>query len=182
VSEVATRIEPHEFAEAGGTVFMKAGVTVTAFPVDHGALIHPSVGYRVDHAGRSVLLPGDTKFDETVIRHGTGVDLLVHEVCAIPAAVLRDNPAAAAIAAHHTSPEEAGRVFAAVSPRLATYTHFVLVTRPPVPPVSAEEIETETRRSYDGPLVLGEDLTRFVISDAGVQVQRWDGARQIYDG
>jgi ribonuclease Z len=96
--------------------------------------------------------------------------------------VLRDNPAAAAIAAHYTSLEEAGRVFAAASPRLATYTHFVLVTSPPVPPVSAEEIEAETRRSYDGPLVLGEDLTRFVISDAGVQVQRWDGARQTYDG
>jgi ribonuclease Z len=182
VPEVATRIEPHEFAEAGGKVFMEAGVTVTAFPVDHGALIHPSVGYRVDHAGRSVLLSGDTKFDETVIRHGTGVDLLVHEVCAIPAAVLRDDPAAVAIAAHHTSPEEAGRVFAAARPRLAAYTHFVLVTRPPVPPVSAEQIEAETRRSYDGPLVLGEDLTRFVISDAGVQVQRWDGARQTYDG
>lgn len=182
VPEAATGIEPHEFPEAGGTVFDEAGVAVTAFPVDHGALIHPSVGYRIDHAGRSVLLSGDTKYDGNVIRHGRGVDLLVHEVCAIPEAVLRDDPAARVIAAHHTSPEEAGRVFAAAKPRLAAFTHFVLATRPPVPPVSTERIEAETRRSYDGPLVLGEDLTRFVLTDAGVQVQRWDAARQGYPG
>jgi ribonuclease Z len=182
VPEAATAIEAHEFPEAGGRVFEEAGVVVTAFPVDHGALIHPSVGYRIDHAGRAVLLSGDTKYDETVIRHGRGVDLLVHEVCAIPDAVLRDDPAAVAIAAHHTSPEEAGRVFAAAKPRLAAFSHFVLTTRPPVPPVSAEQIEAETRRSYDGPLVLGEDLTRFLLTDAGIQVRRWDAARQAYPG
>jgi ribonuclease Z len=182
VPETATAIEAHEFPESGRTVFGEAGVAVTAFPVDHGALIHPSWGYRKDHADRSVLLSGDTKSEENVIRHGRGVDLLVHEVCAIPEAVLRDDPTAVAIAAHHTSPEEAGRVFAAAMPRLAALTHFVLVTRPPVPPVSAERIEAETRRSYDGPLVLGEDLTRFVLTDAGVQVQGWDAARQSYPG
>lgn len=31
-------------------------------------------------------ISGDTKFDENVIKYGTGVDLLIHEVCAMPAA------------------------------------------------------------------------------------------------
>lgn len=180
VPEAATAIEAHEFAEAGGRVFEEAGVVVTAFPVNHGPLIRPSVGYRVDHAGRSVLLSGDTKHDENVIRHGTGVDLLLHEVCAIPAEVLRTTPAAVAIAEHHTSPEEAGRVFAAARPRLAAYTHIVQTTRPPVPPVPLQQIEAETRRAYDGPLVLGQDLDRFVLDGAGVRIQRWDAARQGY--
>jgi hypothetical protein len=48
--------------------------------------------------------------------------------------------------------------------------------------VSTERIEAETRCGYGGPLVLGEDLTRFVLTDAGVQVQRWDAARQGYPG
>ena len=178
VPEAATAIEAREFAEAGGRVFEEAGVVVTAFPVNHGPLIRPSVGYRVDHAGRSVLLSGDTKYDENVIRHGTGVDLLLHEVCAIPAEVLRTTPAAVAIAEHHTSPEEAGRVFAAARPRLAAYTHIVQTTRPPVPTVPLQQIEAETRRTYDGPLVLGQDLDRFVLADAGVRLQRGDAARQ----
>ena len=182
VPEAATAIEAHDFPETGGTVFEEGGVAVTAFPVDHGAAIHPSVGYRIDHAGRSVVLSGDTRFSETVIRHATGADLLLHEVCAIPEAVLRDDPAAVAIAAHHTSPEEAGRVFAAARPKLAAFTHIVLVTRPPEPPVSVERIAAETRRGYDGPLVMGEDLTRFVVGASGVEVRRWDAARQGYPG
>ncbi len=51
-----------------------------------------------------------------------------------------DNSAADSTAAQHTSPEEAGRPFAAARPGLAAYTQFVLVTRPRVPPVSAEQI------------------------------------------
>ena len=38
-----------------------------------------------------------------------------------------------------------------------------------------------TRRTYSGPLVVGEDLMRFVVGD-GVAVQRWDAARQAYSG
>ena len=41
------------------------------------------------------------------------------------------------------------------------------------------QIEAATRRTYSGPLVVGEDLMRFVIGEA-VTVQRWDTARQAY--
>ncbi len=39
----------------GALVWEQAGVRVTAFEVDHGDLIHPGFGYRVDHAGHSVV-------------------------------------------------------------------------------------------------------------------------------
>ena len=43
------------------------------------------------------------------------------------------------------------------------------------------QIEATTRRTYSGPLVVGEDLMRFVVGD-GVAVHRWDAARQAYSG
>ena len=35
-----------------------------------------------------------------------------------------------------------------------------------------DAIEAETRRTYDGPLVFGEDLMRFTITAEGVVVDR----------
>lgn len=66
----------------GGVVYEKNGVKITAFEVDHGR-VKPAYGYRIDYAGRSVVLSGDTRFNENVIRFSQGVDLLVHEVAAM---------------------------------------------------------------------------------------------------
>ncbi len=171
VPEEATRIEAQDFPAAGGVVLEEAGVRVTAFEVDHGVHIQPAVGFRIDHAGRSVLLSGDTKPHPNVLAHGAGVDLLVHEVCALPAA-LAGNPVSMAIAGHHTSPEEAGTIFASTRPKMAAYTHIVQIAAPGVAPVPLEGIEAETRRAYDGPLVVGEDLMRLTVTARGVAVDR----------
>ncbi len=77
---VAANVE--EFTQ-DGTVYEKDGLKVTAFEVEHG--IKPAYGYRVDYDGRSVLLSGDTSFQENVIKNGEGVDLLIHEVFAMKA-------------------------------------------------------------------------------------------------
>ncbi len=171
VPEDATRIEAHDFPATGGMVLEEAGVRVTAFEVDHGVHIRPAVGFRIDHAGRSALLSGDTKPHPNVLAHGAGVDLLVHEVCALPAALAGD-PTSKAIADHHTSPAEAGAVFASTRPKMAAYTHIVQIAAPGVAPVPPDAIEAETRRAYDGPLVFGEDLMRFTVTAEGVAVDR----------
>lgn len=171
VPEEATRIEAQDFPASGAVVLDEAGVRVTAFEVDHGHHIRPAVGFRIDHAGRSVLLSGDTKPHPNVIQHGTGVDLLVHEVCALPPA-LADHPISRAIADHHTSPEQAAQIFCATRPKLAAFTHIVQIRAPSIPPVSLQEIERRTRAAYDGQLVLGEDLMRFNITADEVAVAR----------
>lgn len=176
--ELATGVDAREFSN-DGTVFEADGVKVTAFAVNHGELIKPSYGYRVDYSGRSMLISGDTKFDENVIRNGTGVDLLLHEVCDAPAAVL-DKLQNRAVADHHTTAEEAGTVFSRAAPKLGAYTHLIQLTDTgSTPNINTAQIEEATRRTYPGPLVVGDDLTRFVIGDT-VEVQRWDPARQAY--
>ena len=73
VAAASTEIAAHEF-DGDGVVFDRNGVRVTAFAVDHGALIKPACGYRIDHGGRSVLLSGDTRFDENLIARGQGLN------------------------------------------------------------------------------------------------------------
>jgi ribonuclease Z len=156
---------------ADGVVYEKDGVRVTAFEVDHGDAIKPAYGYRVDYKGHSAVISGDTRFNENVIKYGTGADVLIHEVGAVRPELLKDVQVQR-IMAHHTSPQEAGKVFSRARPKLAVYTHLVLLDRPQVPALSTEELVAQTRETYDGPLVVGDDLMAFEIGDTQVEILR----------
>ena len=121
-SDIRIRLENERVSPAGvliiakdirdGIIYDKGGVKVTAFEVDHRP-VKPAFGYRIDYAGRSVVLSGDTRVSENLIRHANGVDLLVHEVFAPGTLKRMGVPAERAdrIIAYHLTPEEAGRVF-----------------------------------------------------------------------
>jgi ribonuclease Z len=152
------RAEVTEFKP--GVVVEQGGVKVMAIEVDHGELLKPAMGFRIDYAGRSVTISGDTRFSENLIKHATGTDLLIHQVAAAREELLK-NPAFKAILAHHTQPEEAGTLFKRVSPKLAVFYHFVLLGTPDVAAVTEKEVFDMTRKTYDGPLLIGEDLMAF---------------------
>ncbi len=155
----------NEFS-ANGIIHGKDGVTVSAFAVEHGALIKPAYGYRIDYGGRSVVISGDTRFDENLIAAAQGTDLLIHEVGAATEELLNHSKQFRRILDHHTTPEEAGIVFAKVKPKLAVYTHFVLLSGPGIPEPTTEAIVTKTRTHYNGPLQLGEDLMSFDVGSS----------------
>jgi ribonuclease Z len=146
-------------------------VKVIAFTVDHGAAIKPAVGYRIEYGGRSVVISGDTRYDQNVIKYGTGADLLIHEVC-VARPELLGNTIIQRIMAHHTDPQEAGRVFSQAKPKLAVYSHIVLLATDATPPITDNDIVVETRKTYDGPLEVGEDLMSFEIGST-VTVHRY---------
>ena len=154
----------HEFHE-DGVVYEAGGVAVTAFAVDHGDLIKPSYGYRIDYDGRSVVISGDTKFDENLIEAAQGADLIVHEVALASEELLESSEQFRRIVAHHTTPEEAGIVFDRVGPKLAVYTHLVMLSGPDIPEAPLASLITRTRTNYDGPLIIGEDLMSFLVGD-----------------
>jgi ribonuclease Z len=162
------RIEPQEFGN-DGVVYDNDGVKVTAFEVNHGDEIKPAYGYRVDFAGHSVVLSGDTRFNENLIKHATGADLIIHEVAAAPPQLASDKQVQT-VMAHHTSPQEAGTVFSRTHPKLAVFSHIVLSARPNVPALTMEQVVEQTRQTYSGPLQGGEDLMSFDIAD---QVSIW---------
>lgn len=158
-----TGIAAREFVD-DGVVFDKGGVKITAFEVDHGDKVKPSFGYRIDYKGRSVGLSGDTKYDERLIKNLSGVDLLVHEVAEAPEAI-KSMPWVKDIMDHHASASESGLVFSKTRPKLAAYTHLVLLGTPTHPKPTPAELVQKTRLTYDGALVVGEDLTRFAVGD-----------------
>jgi len=150
-------VSSHDVKE--GKIFEQGGATVTAFFVDHGP-VKPALGYRVDFGGHSVALSGDTRFSENLIRHSLGVDVLIHET--IDADALRRVPGnrtseqVESIIAHHTSLQEAGEVFNRVKPKLAVYSHIL---------GKEDDLIAGTRKTYSGPLEVGEDLMTIDIGD-----------------
>jgi len=160
------RIEAGEFT-ADGVAYEKNGVKVIAFTVDHGPAIKPAVGYRIEYEGHAVTISGDTRYDANVIKYGTGVDLLIHEVASVRPELL-SNIFMQRVMAHHTTPEEAGQVFSQAKPKLAAYTHIVLLSSATVPEPTLDDLVAETRKAYGGPLEVGEDLMSFEIGDSVV--------------
>jgi ribonuclease Z len=149
-----------------GVVYEKNGVKVIAFAVEHGAAIKPAVGYRVEYKGRSVTLSGDTRYDENVVKNAAGTDLLIHEVSAALPALLASSVPMQRIIAHHTTPLEAGAVFTRTKPKLAVYSHISLLSSEKIPEPTLDDVVAETRQTYKGPLVIGEDLMAFEIGES----------------
>lgn len=144
-----------------GVVYDRAGIKVTAFLVDHG-VVKPALGYRVDFGGHSVVLSGDTRYSENLIRFSQNLDLLIHEVID-PNTFRAKNPTMSAervqaIVGHHTTAEVAGTIFTQLKPKLAVYSHIV--------PGDATDLVPLTRKTYSGPLEVGEDLMSFEIGES----------------
>jgi ribonuclease Z len=163
-SATGNQIDAFDISE--GVVYDSGGVRITAFLVDH-APVEPAFGFLVDHAGRSVVVSGDTRASENLIRHAMNVDVLIHEVASTESFIRAGVPAdrAKAIVARHVSPEEAGRVFARTRPRLAVYSHIIHAI------ATDEDLLPGTRRSYSGPLEVGVDLMVITIGDR-IEVRR----------
>ena len=160
LDDAATRIAANEW-NADGVIFEKNGVSVTTFEVNHGPLIKPAYGYRVDYAGKSVVVSGDTKFDENLIKHAAGADVIVHEVGVASEKLSEDDQL---IMNHHTSPEEAGTVFARTKPRLAVFSHIVDLLENQQDDWAVHEILRRTKKNWSGKTIVGDDLTRIVIN------------------
>jgi ribonuclease Z len=75
-SQPGNRVVAQDIRE--GKVYERNGVMVTAFLVAYGP-VQPSYGYRVDYAGRSVALSGDTRPAENLVAVCKGVDALIQE-------------------------------------------------------------------------------------------------------
>jgi ribonuclease Z len=123
-------------------IFNDGPTRVSAFVVDHGT-VKPAFGYRVESAGHSVVISGDTKFCQNLVDFARGADCLVHT------AWLSDSknptpPSERSIA----SAEDAGRVFAIAKPNLGVVYHYK----------DEEGLWGAIRKEYKGPLVIARDL------------------------
>ena len=155
----APLIHTHEFTK-GGVVLRDDRVTVTCALVDHPP-VKPSFAYRFDSADRSIVISGDTKPSDALVRLAKNADVLVHEAMYVPAVerLAARVPMSAtlkqSILSHHTSVEDAGRIATAAGVKTLVLSHFVPADDPSV---TAEMWEAAARSTFDGTVIVGKDL------------------------
>jgi ribonuclease BN (tRNA processing enzyme) len=151
------RVEVHEIR--GGLVYEKDGVRVTAIAVAHGAW-KEAFGYRIDTADRSIVISGDTRPSEAVVKAAQGVDILIHEVYSASRLRPEDRPGGKDwpryCREYHTSDVELGALAARIRPKLLILDHIIRMG------ASDEELLAGVRAGgYVGKVVIGKDLDRF---------------------
>ena len=160
-----------------GFIWEKNGLKVTPFTVRHAAFIDSALGYRIDYAGHSVILSGDTRYSENLIRYAKGADVVIHEVAASNEHSMKTSPLINQILGFHTSPEDAAKVFDQVKPKLAVYSHIVLLTADPsIPPPTINDLIIRTQKTYKGALQVGEDLLSIEIGD-NIKVSKYAASK-----
>jgi ribonuclease Z len=160
-------------------VFEQDGLKVTAFPVAHPP-IEPSVGYRFDYKGRSLVISGDTLPMDPLRQQARGVDLLLHEGLAPDmvrmlshvnringqantAAIIND------ILDYHTFPEEAARIAAEADVGHLVFYHII----PPLPVAFLKAAFLgDSKKYFHGPITVAVDGMLFSLPAGGKDIQK----------
>jgi ribonuclease Z len=165
-------ITVHEISP--GVVYDAGGIKVTAFQVEHDDG-NPAFGYRIEAAGRVILLSGDTTYSDNVVQNGMNADLLVSNVVAFSDAMEKAGVLKPVIN-KLTTPEQAAAIFLKTKPRLAVYSHIV---KKELPGDAGDSVIMERTRKagYAGPLVMGQDRMTIEVGDqvTAVSPQSIDG-------
>jgi len=174
--DISTRAKEKNKADSGalviakdireGVIWENNEIKITPFTVRHSDFIDSALGYKIEYAGRTLVLSGDTRYSENLIRYSKGADVIIHEVAAANEQTMQTSPLVNQILGFHTSPEEAGKVFEQTKPKLAVYSHIVLLTaEPSIPPPTINEVILRTKKTYSGAVEAGEDLLGIEIGD-----------------
>lgn len=162
---------PFKFTE----VIADAEVRITATAVSH-APVHPAMGLRIDHAGRSVSFSGDTVYDPRFVKLSKDVDLMLHDAMqhwmigafeeqaqalapgAVAIKILQD------IVDYHATPEEAAKAAQEANAGELVLTHIA----PPLPlRLFYPAFLGDAPQVFDGPITVGEDGMIFSFAPNG---------------
>jgi ribonuclease BN (tRNA processing enzyme) len=145
-------VDVHEIE--AGIVLENDSVTIEAIPVDHGTWTN-AFGYKFTTPDRVIVISGDAALSDTILEAARGADMLIHEVYAN--APFQRGPASwrAYHSTFHTSTLELGALATDAEPGLLVLYHQLFFG------ASEDDIITEIRTVYDGPLVSGRDLDLF---------------------
>jgi len=131
---------------------------ITAAAVDHGhrlGLTHdewPCLAYRIERAGKSIVISGDTVACANLITLAQGADVLVQ--CCFLADADLTTPARRLLAdVVITTSEQAGKIAAQAGVKTLVLTHFS-----DMQPEMLAAIQTDVQRDFHGQIYLGMDL------------------------
>lgn len=143
-----------------GELDLGRAVTITCAPTDHKP-VHPTVGFRFDHDGASVVAAGDTIPCVGLDALCAGANALVHTVirkdiiASIPLQRMQDT------LDYHSSPEEAARTAARAGIDTLVFTHYV----PPIPAGGdGADWKAVAADHFSGAIEVGDDLHQITVT------------------
>ena len=149
-------VEVHEYTE--DTVWNDGGVTIRVASTDHRP-VEPTIGFRIEFDGASVVLAGDSVPCDSLNSLSNGADALVHTVIRkdlverLPPQRIRD------ILDYHSSVQEAAATAARAGVGTLVLTHYV----PPLTPGQEADWRALAATAFDGRIELGDDLHRVEV-------------------
>ncbi|MGZ5396534.1 MAG: ribonuclease Z [Mycobacterium sp.] len=149
-------VEVFEYTD--GPVWDRDGVQIRVAPTDHRP-VTPTIGFRVEHAGASVVLAGDSVPCESLDTLASGAGALVHTVIRkdlidpMPMQRIRD------ICDYHSSVEEAAATATRAGVGILILTHYV----PAIAPGQEDEWRALAATAFDRQIELGDDLHRVEV-------------------
>jgi len=140
-----------------GKVLDTGTVRVSAFLVEHDP-VKPAFGFKFEGGGRTVVVSGDTRPCENLVRWSHGVDCLIHECCEMSKTGWYPGCGWASLeekvkdlASYHTQPADVGRVARAAGAKKLVITHLMPGSVP-------AELVAAAGRDFAGAVAVGEDL------------------------
>lgn len=150
-------IEVHEHTDE--LVWDRDGVTIRVAPTDHRP-VAPTIGFRIEFDGASVVLAGDTVPCPTLDELASGADALVHTVIRkdiltqVPQQRVKD------VCDYHSSVQEAAATAARAGVDTLIMTHYV----PAIAPGQEEQWRSLAATEFGGRVEVGDDLHRVEVS------------------
>jgi ribonuclease Z len=149
-------VEVHEYTDGG--VWDRDGVTIRVAPTDHRP-VAPTIAFRIEHGGASVVLAGDTVPCDGLDALAAGAGGLVHTVIRkdlieeMPMQRIRD------ICDYHSSVEQAAATAARAGVGILILTHYV----PGIEPGQEDDWRALAATEFDRQIELGDDLHRVEV-------------------
>jgi len=149
-------VEVFEYTD--GPVWDRDGVQIRVAPTDHRP-VTPTIGFRIEHAGASVVLAGDSVPCESLDALASGAGALVHTVIRkdlidpMPMQRIRD------ICDYHSSVEEAAATATRAGVGILILTHYV----PAIAPGQEDDWRALAATAFDRQIELGDDLHRVEV-------------------
>lgn len=149
-------VEVHEYTDA--TVWDREGVTIRVAPTDHRP-VAPTIGFRIESGGASVVLAGDTVPCASLDELATGADALVHTVIRkdilshVPQQRVKD------VCDYHSSVQEAAATANRAGVGTLVMTHYV----PAIVAGQEDQWRALAATEFSGAIELGDDLHRVEV-------------------
>ena len=137
-----------------GIIFDKNDVTVEAFTVSHGD-IEPAYSYKVTTPDKTIVISGDTTYNENLVKKAENVDILIHEVISHEGWSALDKNWQNYHQLSHTLTTDLAKVANKTKPGLLVLTHVLHYGAP------IETAYTEISALYDGKVSLANDLDEY---------------------